>query len=60
MFQIADASLLFHEMVGLMRAKGFGVTDISDPLWRTGDRSLWQVDLYFQPLSDALFQRNSY
>lgn len=60
MFNIAEQSLLFHEMVGLMREKGFGVTDMSDPLWRTGDRSLWQVDFYFQPLTDPLFERNTY
>lgn len=60
MFQIAETSLLFHEMVSFMREKGFGVTDMSDPLWRTGDRSLWQIDFYFQPLSDPLFQRTGF
>ncbi len=59
-FQIASDSLLFDEMVSYMRTKGFGVVDMSDPLWRPGDRCFWQVDLYFEPLSVPLFQNNAY
>ncbi len=56
-FRIAPESLLFHEMVALMRDQGFGVADMSDPLWRPGDRMFWQVDLYFQPLTRPEFAR---
>ena len=49
-FQIAKDSLIFDEMVSYMRSKGFGVIDVSDPLWRPGDRCFWQIDLYFEPL----------
>lgn len=59
-FRIAPEALLFHEMVALMRERGFGVTDMSDPLWRPGDRMFWQVDLYFQPLSRPEFARATY
>ncbi|WP_297772563.1 FkbM family methyltransferase [uncultured Roseovarius sp.] len=59
-FRIAPEALLFHEMVAYMRERGFGVVDMSDPLWRPGDRCFWQVDLYFQPLSRAEFSRTSY
>lgn len=59
-FRIAPEALLFDEMVGFMRARGFGVADMSDPLWRPGDRCFWQVDLYFQPLTRPEFERTSY
>jgi FkbM family methyltransferase len=59
-FRIAPEALLFHEMVALMRERGFGVADMSDPLWRPGDRMFWQVDLYFQPLSRPEFSRATY
>jgi len=59
-FRIAPEALLFHEMVGMMRERGFGVADMSDPLWRPGDRMFWQVDLYFQPLTRSEFARATY
>jgi FkbM family methyltransferase len=59
-FRIAPEALLFHEMVALMRERGFGVADMSDPLWRPGDRMFWQVDLYFQPLTRPEFDRITY
>lgn len=59
-FKIAPEALLFDQMVAYMRDKGFGVVDMSDPLWRTGDRCFWQMDLYFQPLTSPEFQTASY
>ncbi len=59
-FRLSPDALLFHEMVALMREKGFGVVDISDPLWRQGDQCFWQIDLYFQPLTAPEFQRETY
>jgi len=59
-FRIAPGALLFHEMVARMREHGFGVADMSDPLWRPGDRMFWQADLYFQPLTRPEFARATY
>ena len=59
-FRIAPEALLFHEMVAYMRERGFGVVDMSDPLWRPGDGCFWQMDLYFQPLTRPEFQRVTY
>ena len=59
-FQIAKDSLIFDEMVSYMRSKGFGVIDVSDPLWRPGDRCFWQIDLYFEPLSKEPFKCNTF
>jgi len=59
-FRIAPEALLFHEMVALMRKRGFGVADMSDPLWRPGDKMFWQADFYFQPLTRPEFARAAY
>ena len=60
MFRIASEALLFDEMVALMRERGFGVADFSDPMWRPGDKCLWQVDLYFLPLTHKVFEKPVY
>lgn len=59
-FRIAPEAMLFHEMVAHMREKGFGVVDMSDPLWRPKDGCLWQMDLYFQPLTRPEFNSATY
>jgi len=59
-FKISSEALLFDEMVALMREKGFGVIDMSDPLWRPGDHCFWQMDLYFAPLSSPVFSKPVY
>lgn len=59
-FRIAPEALLFDEMIAYMRERGFGVLDLSDPLWRPGDRCFWQVDLYFQPLTRSEFRKTQY
>jgi len=59
-FKISSEALLFDEMVRLMREKGFGVADMSDPLWRPGDKCFWQMDLYFVPLSHPMFSQSIY
>jgi hypothetical protein len=43
-----------------MRERGFGVLDASEPLWRARDGCLWQLDLFFQPLSRTEFAANSW
>ncbi|WP_166434065.1 FkbM family methyltransferase [Roseovarius spongiae] len=59
-FRLSSDALLFDEMVALMREKGFGVVDMSDPLWRPGDGCFWQMDIYFEPLSAPVFRRQTY
>jgi FkbM family methyltransferase len=60
-FRICDGSLLFHEMVAYMRELGFGVIDMSEPLWRREfDLAFWQIDLFFVPLDRPEFQTNTY
>ena len=59
-FRIQGSSLLFHEMVAYMRDLGFGVFDMSEPLWREFDRALWQIDLFFVPLDRPEFRMTAY
>ncbi len=59
-FQVSDASLRFDEMVRFMRERGFGVIDASEPLWRARDVCLWQIDLFFVPLSRPEFAANTW
>jgi FkbM family methyltransferase len=59
-FKILPNSLRFDEMVAYMRQLGFGVIDLSEPLWRERDRSLWQFDLFFVPLTRPEFLVNTY
>jgi FkbM family methyltransferase len=59
-FDIAPESLRFEEMVSYLRRRGFGVIDISEPLWRKRDGALWQFDLFFVPLSHPEFLVNTY
>jgi FkbM family methyltransferase len=59
-FNILPNSLRFDEMVAHMRQLGFGVIDVSEPLWRERDGSLWQFDLFFIPLSRPEFSVNTY
>lgn len=59
-FKIAPGSLLFHEMCTYMERLGFGVVDISEPLWRTHDQSFWQIDLFFVRLDRPEFSYVAY
>lgn len=59
-FRITHDSLLFYEMCAYMEKLGFGVIDISEPLWRTYDRSFWQIDIFFVPLTRPEFSHLSY
>jgi FkbM family methyltransferase len=59
-FRIRQGILLFHEMVAYMRELGFGVIDMSEPLWREFDRAFWQIDLFFVPLDRPEFRFNSF
>ena len=59
-FEIAPDSLLFHDMCRYLHDRGFRVADMSEPLWRPGDRMLWQMDIFFVPAERKEFQRKSY
>jgi FkbM family methyltransferase len=59
-FRIQVSSLLFHEMVAYMRELGFGVIDMSEPLWRELDLAFWQIDLFFVPLDRPEFHTTAY
>jgi FkbM family methyltransferase len=59
-FQLCEGALKFQELIEYMNAKGFGVIDISEPLWRGKDLAFWQFDLFFVPLSRPEFSSNSY
>jgi hypothetical protein len=59
-FRIEESGPLFHEMVAYMRELGFGVIDMSEPLWRELDRAFWQIDLFFVPLDRPEFRVNTY
>jgi FkbM family methyltransferase len=59
-FDIAPQALLFHDMCRHLHGLGFRVADISEPLWRPGDRMLWQMDIFFVPADRPEFQSKSY
>lgn len=59
-FKIAPGSLLFHEMCRYMEKLGFGVIDISEPMWRTYDQAFWQIDVFFVPLTRKEFAHVGY
>jgi FkbM family methyltransferase len=53
--RLRDGSPIFDEVVTRMRELGFGVIDLTEPLWRPLDGCLWQFDLLFRPLSSPEF-----
>ena len=48
-FPLPPDEVPFHELCGLMAARGFRAIDLSEPLWRSKDGALWQFDLFFVP-----------
>ncbi len=59
-FQVTPTSLTFDRLCLWLRERGFGVMDLSEPLWRPCDASLWQIDLFFVPLTAPLFENHRY
>jgi len=59
-FEIAPGSLLFHDMCRHLHDLGFRVADMSEPLWRPGDRMLWQMDIFFTRAERPEFRQKSY
>lgn len=59
-FRLTAQSLLAHEMSAYLTERGFRCIDLCDPLYRTHDGALWQMDLFFAPAGDAAFATNAY
>jgi FkbM family methyltransferase len=59
-FQLETNSLKFWQMCRFMDDLGFGVIDISEPLWRLKEDAFWQIDLFFIPKSRPEFSYNRY
>lgn len=59
-FKITDHALRFHEMCAHMEQLGFRCYDIADPLLRTRDKALWQMDLLFARSNSRIFSSNQY
>jgi FkbM family methyltransferase len=57
-FRFAPVMSLFHEMVELMRARGFIVYEIMDPLRRPYDQAVGQCDVCFVRENHALHASN--
>lgn len=58
--RINASAPLVHELCAFLADRGFGCIDMIDPLWRTYDQSLWQVDLVFIPLTSREFEYRAY
>ena len=54
-FPLSPDGLRFHELCSLMAERGFRVIDLSEPLWRSKDNALWQLDLFFVPATRPEF-----
>ena len=59
-FQLETDSLKFWQICQFMDDLGFGVIDISEPMWRLKDDAFWQIDLLFIPKSRPEFSYNRY
>ena len=59
-FHTNPHGVLFHEICQLMSEKGFRTVDLSDPLWRSHDNSLWQFDLFFVRADRPEFKFSGY
>jgi FkbM family methyltransferase len=59
-FRLRDGAPLFDEMVIYMRDRGFEVIDMSEPMWRQKDSSLWQIDMFFVKKDRQEFAYKSY
>ena len=59
-FQLETDSLKFWQICQFMDDLGFGVIDISEPVWRLKDGAFWQFDLLFIPKSRPELSDNRY
>ncbi|PZV15278.1 MAG: FkbM family methyltransferase [Pseudanabaena sp.] len=59
-FQLTNDSLKFYELCAYMETQGFRCVDFSEPVHRQKDKAFWQVDLFFIPTNNIVFDSNSY
>jgi FkbM family methyltransferase len=59
-FKLTNDSLKFYELCDYMEKKGFRCVDLSEPVHRKKDKAFWQVDLFFIPANNNIFDSNSY
>ncbi len=59
-FDIAPNSLRFYQICQYLETKGFRCVDMCDPLFRAKDKAFWQIDLFFIPATNPIFQNNQW
>lgn len=59
-YQLTDNSLLYFQLTDYLFKKGFFSVDIVDLLLRPKDNTFWQMDVFYQPISDVNFDYRSY
>ncbi len=59
-YQLTDDSLRYYEMADYLFKKGFFSVDIVDLFQRAKDKTLWQMDVFYQPKSSIDFDSRSY
>jgi FkbM family methyltransferase len=59
-FNFAADTVRYPEMNQFLEQRGFRCVDLCDPIYRDLDGALWQMDLFFEPLSSPVFQSNKF
>jgi FkbM family methyltransferase len=59
-FNFAADTVRYPEMNLFLEQRGFRCVDLCDPIYRDLDGALWQMDLFFEPLSSPVFQSNKF
>ncbi|MCW5519190.1 FkbM family methyltransferase [Aureitalea sp. L0-47] len=59
-FKLTDESLRFWEMCTYLDSLGFAVIDQADLMLRKKDHSFWQMDIFFIPKDNVIFEYNKY
>jgi FkbM family methyltransferase len=59
-FKLAPDGLRFWEMCTHLETHGFRPIDLCDPMHRPKDYALWQMDLFFVPITNREFESNTY
>jgi hypothetical protein len=59
-YRHTDGTLLFYEMCEHLDSLGFRCFNLADPMQRSIDNSLWQMDLFFARKDNKVFRANSY
>jgi FkbM family methyltransferase len=59
-YQLNSKSLKYYQLCEYMETKGFASIEIADLLLRDYDKSLWQMDIFFIPITRKEFMVNQY